>query len=133
MPTWRNTRKLLELAEVDRAQVFFTNIFSIGLMEGESAIATFPEDDPSFGRWCRPFLDKQVRTMNPRVVVALGGESQRKLGVRPGVVIRPHPGVDYTLVGLQHTSSPTYYMRLSTGRLIDREAALLKQAAGPHA
>jgi len=72
-------------------------------------------------------------TMNPRVVVALGGVSQRKLGVRPGNVIRPHPGVDYTLVGLQHTSSPTYHMRLSSGRLIDREAALLKGAARPHA
>jgi hypothetical protein len=42
MTYWRNIRKLLKLAEVDRQRVFFTNIFSIGLMEGESATATFP-------------------------------------------------------------------------------------------
>jgi len=134
MMYWRNIRKLLDLAEVDRAQVFFTNIFSIGLMEGESATAAFPgRKDPSFSGWCYAFLQKQIVTMNPRVVVALGGVSQRKQGVRPGEVIRPHPGVSCTLVGLQHTSSPRYYMRLSTGRLIDREAALLNRAAGPHA
>jgi hypothetical protein len=131
MTYWRNMRKLLELAEVDRTQVFFTNVFSIGLMEVDSATASFPgRKDPSFCSWCRAFLAEQMRVMEPRLVVALGADAQRELGVRRGQVIPPHPGVDYTLVGLQHTSSPTYYMRLSAGRLIDREAALLKQAAG---
>jgi Uracil DNA glycosylase superfamily len=129
MVYWRNMRKLLQLAEVDRTEAFLTNIFSVGLMEAESATSKFP-DEPSFHRWCRDFLAEQVRVMEPRLIVALGGDAQLELQVRPGQVIPPRGGAHYKLVAMQHTSSPTYYMRLSTGgRLIDREAAILRRAA----
>jgi uracil-DNA glycosylase len=116
---------LLDRAGIPTSDVFFTNTY-VGLIEGDKATGKSPgESDVDFSHWCDAFLNEQVRTMVPRTVVAMGGDSQQKLGVRSGDVIRhARAGVTFTLVGLVHTS-----WRFYDQRVLEREAALLNRAA----
>jgi uracil-DNA glycosylase len=124
MPYWRKMYPLLNRAGIPASDVFFTNIY-VGLTEGATT-GEFPGAiSPSFRGWCDGFLDEQLRTMMPRTVVAMGGYSQRKLGVRSGDVIRyTRAGATFTMVGLVHTS-----WRFYDQEVLEREAALLKLAS----
>jgi hypothetical protein len=79
MTYWRRALSLLDVASVPTSEVFFTNAY-VGLIVGDNPSADFPgRKDPSFSRWCAAFLEEQIHVMQPCLVVALGGASQRAL------------------------------------------------------
>jgi hypothetical protein len=71
-PTWRNLLSILRLAELPTQDCFFTNAF-MGLMDSDSNIDDFPgARDHEFCRRCRDYLRLQLRTVEPRLVIAMG-------------------------------------------------------------
>lgn len=89
MRTWLNLYRLLDGAEIDPRECFFTNAY-VGLKAGSGAVGPFAgTKHPAFSQWCRAFLDRQIEYMRPRAIVPLGAESRRFLGWpdrEPGVV-----------------------------------------------
>jgi hypothetical protein len=68
-PTWLVLRRYLQMAKVDEADCFFTNVF-VGLQPKRS-IGTMVADD-EYRRKCRVFLQKQIDRVRPRFVATLG-------------------------------------------------------------
>lgn len=85
MDTWKALYPLLDAADLDPGDCFFTNAY-VGLIAGPNA-----EGDPKvrpgcdFDQWCAAFLGLQLETMRPRAVVALGRTARRALGRWLGV------------------------------------------------
>lgn len=72
MATWTNLYQLLEDAQVDLGDVFFTNAY-IGLVRGGDPRRTHSgERDPVFRALCADLLRIQIARVQPRLVVALG-------------------------------------------------------------
>lgn len=79
MATWVNLLATLQRSGIGPKRCFFTNAY-VGLKAGEVASGKFAgESDPGFRRWCEAFLIEQIRTMEPAVIVALGGPARRFL------------------------------------------------------
>jgi len=71
-PTWNNMLKFLDRVEIFREKCFLTNAY-VGLKAGRRAIGPFPgERDPEFVCWCQNFLLKQIKLMQPRLILTLG-------------------------------------------------------------
>jgi len=121
MLTWRNLYRLLEKAEVDPVECFFTNAY-VGLKAGDNPTGRFPgATDPTFRAWCRGFLEEQIAVMRPRVVASLGTDARQFLAtMAPELAAwapRPNPppdvvgtnlgGVNTTAVALLHRPATT--------------------------
>ena len=89
MRTWLNLYKLLDGADLDPLECFFTNIY-VGLRAGSHPVGAFPgANDPVFKSWCRAFLYRQIGRMQPRAIIPLGAEARRFFGwpdLEPGSV-----------------------------------------------
>jgi hypothetical protein len=70
--TWRNLLDVLRRAKVPLDQCFFTNYY-MGLREGVETTGPFPgANDAAFVHHCRTFLQEQLRTQLPRLLITLG-------------------------------------------------------------
>jgi uracil-DNA glycosylase len=70
--TWRNLLAFLKQVEILPERCFFTNAY-VGLQAGNRAVGSFPgERDPEFVCWCQKFLLKQIKLMQPRLILTLG-------------------------------------------------------------
>lgn len=97
MATWRKLYSILEHAELDPTQCFFTNCY-VGLKKGAQARGRFPgARDKKFAAWCEGFLQFQVEAMNPRLIVTLGRPAEHFVS---GMGI-----VDRKIVSLVHPSA----------------------------
>ena len=71
-PTWKSLLTFLNQVEILPEWCFFTNAY-VGLQPGGSAIGPFPgQRDPEFVCWCQNFLLKQIKLMQPRLILTLG-------------------------------------------------------------
>lgn len=71
-PTWKNIRKLLQDAEIDLTDCFFTNVY-VGLMESNSNVGMFPgAKSESFKQKCLELLEYQISEQKPKVILTLG-------------------------------------------------------------
>jgi len=72
-PTWRNLRKaLLEPCGIALTDCFFTNVY-MGARASGKMTGTFPgAKDENFVKWCLDFLDFQIATQRPRLILTLG-------------------------------------------------------------
>src|SRR6267378_4243948 len=85
-PTWRNLKLRLNRAGIPGRLGFFTNAI-LGLRTENKALDAMDWTNyPQFGRLCREFLEFQIETVKPRLVVVLG--SKAKLAVCSDL---PHP------------------------------------------
>jgi hypothetical protein len=80
MSTWRGLYRLLELAGLDRRQLFFTNVY-VGLKQGKPTGQFSHHAAPRYRRWCREFLEHQYLKMRPKVVLVLGEPAWSELSV----------------------------------------------------
>lgn len=104
MKTWRGLYRLFELASIDPAECFFTNIY-VGLIAGADPTGKFPgAADRDFVRWCESFLARQVARMEPRGVVMLGAEVRRFFKVSAGVGRMAWMGDELPYAALVHPS-----------------------------
>lgn len=78
-PTWQNLRKRFE-KQMPFRNCFFANLF-MGLRKDPKSTGRFPgaKDSDFVGR-CLEFLEKQVGTQRPRLLVTLGVHVLRTLG-----------------------------------------------------
>ena len=75
MRTWRGLYQLLDAAELDPHDCFFTNAY-VGLVEGDKPTGRFPgASDPGFSAWCEDFLRLQIVTMKPAVLATIGADA----------------------------------------------------------
>lgn len=71
-PTWRNLRGLFQAVAIDLSRCFFSNVY-MGLGETESMMGLFPGvRDPAFVRRCLQFLELQIATIKPKLIISLG-------------------------------------------------------------
>jgi len=136
MSTWLGLYRLLNQADVACEDFFFTNVF-VGLKEGRPTGRFSTNAAPQFRRWCAEFLQHQVATMRPRVVLVLGvqacGDAAGMTTPTPWPPSRLPPpravagrfaGHDTILVPAHHTSYQ---------RRVDADAAALRSAwVGDH-
>ena len=78
MPTWSGLYRLLKSAGIDTNEFFFTNVF-VGLKEGKPTGRFSAYKAAEYRKWCRTFLELQVTTMQPRVVLVLGTHACREI------------------------------------------------------
>jgi uracil-DNA glycosylase len=77
--TWRPLLAFLQQVGIAPEQCFFTNAY-VGLRAGNRAMGAFAgARDPDFVRWCRSFLLKQLRVIQPRLILTLGAYVPRFL------------------------------------------------------
>ncbi|MEA2705024.1 MAG: uracil-DNA glycosylase [Actinomycetota bacterium] len=77
MLTWRNLYRVLDAADLDSRECFFTDAY-VGLKAGDEPTGRFPgAGDSEFRAWCRSFLEDQIELMRPRVVATLGNDARR--------------------------------------------------------
>jgi hypothetical protein len=93
-------------------QCFFTNVF-MGL-QPESAVGKMPSI-PGYEAQCLEFLRAQIEIVNPRIVVALGGDARRL--VRRVIPNAPH---------LTHPSARTFIPLATRTELVGAQAATLR-------
>jgi hypothetical protein len=116
MSTWRGLYRLLDLAGLDRGQLFFTNVF-VGLKQGKPTGRFSRHRAPQYRQWCREFLEHQYLKMRPKVVLVLGEPAWSELSVvsdqRPWPIGRLAPpgharlkvyGEETIVVPAHHTS-----------------------------
>jgi len=131
MSTWVGLYRLLGLAGVERSEFFFTNVL-VGLKEGKPTGQFSAHRAPAYREWCAEFLEHQVRTMRPRVVLVLGVPACRDVASmtsprpwEPGPLPPPAAvearlaGHDTTLVPAHH---PSYQKRIEADALALRRA-----------
>jgi hypothetical protein len=94
-PTWWRLRKRLEAARIPGELGFYTNAY-LGLRNDRSALATALENK-LFGKLCAEYLDVQIRTQMPRMIVTLGP--------RPAALINELLPVSNQQVGQLYRSS----------------------------
>lgn len=71
-PTWRYLIKLLNEAEIELTDCFYSNVF-MGLRETASMVGKFPGfKDKSFVKRNVEFLSYQIETIRPKVIITLG-------------------------------------------------------------
>jgi hypothetical protein len=76
-PTWRNLKLRLDRAGIPGQLGFFTNAF-LGLRTQNKALDAIDwTNHPEFGRFCREFLEFQIETVKPRLVVVLGPKAKQ--------------------------------------------------------
>ena len=80
-PTWRHLRRRLELAEIPGHRCFFTNAF-MGLRADRGALDR-PIVMDQYDTFCAEFLEFQILTQRPRLIVVLG---DRPLGLLQKVI-----------------------------------------------
>lgn len=116
MSTWRGLYRLVELAEIDVRELFFTNVL-VGLKAGAPTGPFTAHRAPDFRRWCREFLERQIVTMRPAVMLVLGTRACRDVSAMAnptpwaGIGLPPPTpmsarisGHDTILVAAHHTS-----------------------------
>jgi hypothetical protein len=75
-PTWRNLRSRLTRAGIPGELGFYTNAL-LGLRTVNKALDVMDwTSSPDFLRFCREFLDFQIETVRPRLVVVLGPKAK---------------------------------------------------------
>jgi len=144
MRTWRGLYKLLDTAQIDVRDCFFTNAY-VGLMAGEKAIGTFPGSlDAEFTSWCERFLRLQITKMKPVTVATIGGDARRFLArltpdleawARAPSMTVDHAEIDghiAAFVALAHPSmhpASARHRSFQAERGVAADAALLRAAA----
>ncbi len=74
-PTWRNLRKLFDEANISLHDCFFSNVF-IGLRKSERMTGRFPGlKDKTFVNRNTMFLEFQIETIKPKLIITLGRQS----------------------------------------------------------
>lgn len=126
-PTWHNLLVLLKRAGIAPERCFFTNVY-MGLRAGDGTTGTFPgASDGAFVEHCLRFLEEQIRTQEPVLILTLGVRVPPMLGrlseelspwterkglkhldhvgpVKHDVTFKSAPGVSSTVVALTHPS-----------------------------
>lgn len=146
MLTWRNLYRLLDAAELDPGQCFFTNAY-VGLKAGDDPTGPFPgAGDREFRGWCVAFLNEQIEVMRPKAVVTLGSDARRFMATMspdladlasgsnppPAVIDATFGGDRTSVVPLLHPSGyhGSLGRRSYRGNLgLAAEAALVREAA----
>jgi len=146
MLTWRNLYRLLDAAELDSGECFFTNAY-VGLKAGDDPTGRFPgAEDPEFREWCQGFLGEQIEVMQPKTIATLGSDARRFMAAMAPELAglasarNPPPTVIEAMIGghrvpvvpLLHPSGyhGSLGRRSYRGKAgLDAEAALLREAA----
>jgi hypothetical protein len=76
-PTWRNLKERLGRAELKGTEKWFFTNAVLGLRtKGRALDAVDRTRYPEFARFCREFLEFQIQTVRPRLVVVLGPKAK---------------------------------------------------------
>lgn len=156
-PTWRNLLSLLMRVGIAPESCFFTNAY-MGLRAGDRATGTFPgATDEAFVQHCVHFLEEQIRTQSPVLILTLGIHVPPLLGrlaaalspwtegkglkhldrvgpVKHDVTFPSAPGIRPTVVALTHPSlrSASVRHRRYTGQVGDDAEMVMLQEACRH-
>lgn len=78
VPTWRNLLKLLHCAGIKPKNCFFTNAYMGLRITGKRTGQAPGAKDPKFVDRCKSFfLEKQLPTQKPRLILVLGAEARK--------------------------------------------------------
>ena len=88
-PTWRHLRVRLRHANIDGEIGFYTNAF-LGLRNDRNALA-HPINDKQYDQFCGEFLEFQILTQRPKLIVILGE--------RPNTLFRQVVSCNFASVG----------------------------------
>ena len=101
-PTWHHLKDRIQRAELPAKQAFFTNAI-VGLRSAEGAKALDKrawQAAAAFEAFCREFLDYQIKTLQPRLIVTLGPHARSALNSLEEIgnialLESPHPYGDF--------------------------------------
>jgi len=118
--TWKPLLALLGGA-IDLQECFFTNAY-VGIIEGDRNSAQMSKT-PIFRKTCRLFLTEQIRTLRPRLIMAMGGPAIRAVGSIAGKRSWRHASVEE--LDRTHDNLTTYELSFGYETVRGRCAAFL--------